>query len=120
MPYTPPSMPVPLCTMDGCAVMLCCPFVRVLQLPDVELLHLQHGFGDALRARAVGALHHLPKDPRDDLPGEAEPVLEPAALLRLAAFGQLLPEEIHFLLGIAVHHEREGRREGELRPAVEG
>src|SRR5262249_7717767 len=54
----------------------------------------------------------------DDLPRHAEPVLEPAAALDLAAGGQSVPQRVHLGLGLAVHEQREALREAEHRPAV--
>src|SRR5260370_38625674 len=56
---------------------------------------------------------------RNDLPGHAVFVCHPAALLFFSALGELLPEFIDFLLRLAIHGERYGRRKGELRSAVE-
>ena len=54
-----------------------------LQRVDVQLLHLQHRLHGPPRLLRVGVAHVLAELPRDDLPRDAEPVLEPAALLRL-------------------------------------
>jgi len=56
-----------------------------LELRDVELRHLEHRLHRALRAVAVRALEHLVELLRDDLPRQAEAILEPAARAGLAA-----------------------------------
>jgi hypothetical protein len=56
----------------------------------------------------------------DDLPGQSELIRQPAALLLPTAFGKLFPQGIHFLLGLTVHEEGDGRREFEMRAAVQG
>ena len=58
---------------------------RVLQRLDVDLLHLQHRLHGALGAPRVGVAQQLAEPLGDDLPAQAEPVLEPAALTFLAA-----------------------------------
>ena len=56
----------------------------------------------------------------NDLPGEAEPVLQPAALAFLAASGdEGVPVLVDFLLVTALHEEGDGFGESEFRPAIE-
>src|SRR5205807_387347 len=55
----------------------------------------------------------------NDLPRHAVSVGQPAAAVFLAVGGQLLPQRVDFLLGLAVDEERDRRREGELRATVE-
>jgi len=43
--------------------------VRLLQPLDINLVHLEHGFGDTSRFRGVLVLQHLAEHGRDDLPG---------------------------------------------------
>ena len=56
----------------------------------------------------------------NDLPGDAELVLEPAALALLAALGQPVPVVVGLLLVLADDLEGDRLGERELRPAVEG
>ncbi|MNI68665.1 hypothetical protein D3C73_1243740 [compost metagenome] len=79
--------------------------------------HRQHG---ALGFYRVGVLDHLHHRHRDDLPGHAEFVLEPAALLCLdrPAGGQASPEVVDFFLGLAVDLERDRFVEDEVRATV--
>src|SRR5262249_3453321 len=52
--------------------------------------------------------------------GQAEPVLQPAALDLAAARGQLVPVVVDLGLVLAVDHERDGLGETVHRPAVQG
>src|SRR5581483_4914058 len=83
------------------------PFIRPFQLRHIELLHAEHRLHDALRACRVLVLQALAEDRRDDLPGHAELVLEPAAALDLATGSELVPKRIHFILRLAIHEQRE-------------
>src|SRR2546425_13190496 len=56
----------------------------------------------------------------NNLPRQAELVLEPAAHLLFSAGGELLPQLVDLFLGLAIHDERYGLRELELRTAVQG
>src|SRR5207253_9115318 len=91
-----------------------------LQSRDVDLLHREHGLHDALALLRILVHKQLAEDRREDLPGEAELVLEPSALDLLAARGKLLPVVIHFVLILAVDEERYRLGELELRAAVQG
>jgi len=51
---------------------------------------------------------------------ETELVLEPAATVGLSALGELAPEVVDLLLGVAVHHEGDRERELELRTPIQG
>src|SRR5262252_9409398 len=51
---------------------------------DVDLLHLHHCGHDPVESRRVFVLDELEEDAWHDLPGQAELVLEPAALHLLA------------------------------------
>src|ERR1700752_2256443 len=51
----------------------------VLHHLEVDLLHLQHRLHRALAALRVGVAQELPHPLGDDLPAQAEPVLEPSA-----------------------------------------
>src|SRR3954468_22126952 len=93
---------------------------RRLQGADVELRHAHQGGQDALRPAGVG--QELRQDGGDDLPRQAEAVLEPAALLGrgVAAGPELLPVAVDLVLRGARDLERDGLVELEDRPAVEG
>src|SRR5262249_33949544 len=93
--------------------------VGLPQLPDFDLLHLQHGGHDTLHFGRILVLDHLEQGARHHLPGHAELVLEPAALHFLAARRELLPEVVHLLLRVAVHDQGDSLRELEDRPAVQ-
>jgi hypothetical protein len=47
-------------------------------------------------------------------------ILEPAALIFLAAGGQLVPQIVHFLLRLTVYEQRDGFGEGEMQTSIEG
>src|SRR5437868_5162145 len=68
------------------------------QRGKVQLLQFEHRGEDALYFRLVGIRHHVDEAFGDDLPCDAEAVLEPAALLRFhrAALAQLAPEVVDF------------------------
>jgi hypothetical protein len=93
--------------------------VGALQLIYIELFHFKHRVYDTLPTLGVFILHHPSKGDRDDLPGDAISILEPAALLLPAILGQLIPELIDLLLRFAVDIERDGRCELVHRAAVE-
>src|SRR5207244_174183 len=86
---------------------------------DIELLHPQHRLQDFLGPPGIWIGHHLAQDSGDDLPRQSVFILQPAALYRFATLGELLPHPVHFLLRVAVHDERDGLGELELRPTVE-
>jgi hypothetical protein len=76
---------------------------------NVELLHLHEGRRDALTGAVVAPSHDLFKDGGNDLPGDAEAILQPAALARLAAASdQAVPVVVDFCLGIAMDLEGDG------------
>ncbi len=60
-----------------------------------------------------------PDDGGDDLPGEAEFILKPAALARPAAVDEFVPVVIDLGLVLTLDDEGDGRGEGELRAAIE-
>src|SRR5437773_6807282 len=97
-----------------------CRLLGPLQALDVELLHLHHRLHDALRYCGIGIAEELRQRGRNDLPRQAELVLEPAAHLLLSAGGELLPLLVDLFLGLAIHDERYGLRDLEPRPAVQG
>jgi hypothetical protein len=91
----------------------------LLQRVDVELLHLHDRLQDSLRPRGIWVAQHLGRDGWDDLPRHPVLILQPAAWSCFTALGKLLPHPVQFRLRLAVHDERHGLGEGELRPAVE-
>src|SRR5713101_4568358 len=94
--------------------------VRVLQLRDVELLHLQHRLHGRPRIAGLRVGEELAEHRRDDLPRQSELVLQPPARAFLAAVsGELAPVPVDLRLRLAGHHEREALGERERRSAVE-
>jgi hypothetical protein len=81
--------------------------VSSLQGWKIDLPHREHCLPDTRRTVRVRILQQLPESPRDDLPRQAEAVLEPAALPRLAAFGEPSPQVVNFDLFVAGDEERE-------------
>ncbi|EHK79268.1 hypothetical protein SM0020_04625 [Sinorhizobium meliloti CCNWSX0020] len=73
-----------------------------LECGDIELHHGKHGFRHALRSFAVRIRDHLAEDAGNDLPGKAPAVLQPAAVLRLAAIVEEgLPDAVELFLVVA-------------------
>jgi hypothetical protein len=66
----------------------------LLQGRDVDLLHVQHGAHRPLRCLRIRIIEELNQPRRDDLPGHAVLVFQPAALALFAALGQPGPELI--------------------------
>src|SRR5262245_45663818 len=97
------------------------PFARMgpLETGDVELDHLQYGLHDPLRFGGIGIREQFGKHGRDDLPGHAVAVLEPAALLDLAILRKGSPEPIDLGLIRALDLERDGVGVLETPAAVE-
>src|SRR5579871_2884547 len=92
-----------------------------LEFRDIELLHLQHGFGRARGFRPILVGDELEEHAWYDLPRKSEAILQPAALaFHPTIRGQLRPQPVDFLLTIAPDHEGNGLGELEKRPAVEG
>src|SRR5688572_11432098 len=84
------------CSFCGSACIICSPdsrvvrkslaFVSLLQALDINVFHLQQGIHDAARFSGISVLQELEEQCRNDLPGQAEFIFEPAALLgRLVA-----------------------------------
>lgn len=80
---------------------------------QVELLHREHGLREARDLLGAAASHHLVEGLGDDLPGDAEAVLAPAAPFRLGYGGEALPVAIDLRLVAAVDHQGDGLVEGE-------
>src|SRR5258706_3925045 len=74
------------------------PIISLLQIGNADFLHLQHRVDDAFCLDGIRVAHQLAHLLRDDLPGQAELVLTPAALLRFRNGRQLVPEVIHLFL----------------------
>ena len=90
-----------------------------LELSDVEFLHRQHARDDALGRRGVRVVHEFGQSRGDDLPGESEPVAQPAAHRGLApAREQSLPETVELGLIFDVDLDGHRLRVRELRPAA--
>src|SRR6266496_6093551 len=80
---------------------------RTLESLDVELAHFHHCRHDSFGLLRI--FQQLVQHGRDDLPGKAELVLEPAARSRLAAaFRELRPQLVDLFLRLAIHDERNG------------
>ena len=58
---------------------------------------------DPVRLPGILVLHHLADDRRHDLPGQAELVLQPAALPLFAPLGEPFPETVQLGLRAATH-----------------
>src|SRR3989475_9553080 len=90
------------------------------ELLDVDLRHLEHRLGRALRRLAIRALHVLDELPRDDLPRQAEAVLQPAADAGLSpACDEGVPVLVDLGLVLAVDRERHRLGEPEVVTAAE-
>src|SRR3954447_6832208 len=93
---------------------------RPLELVDLDLLHREHRPHDALRLLAIRVAEQLREPLGDDLPRQAEPVLEPAARAFLStALRQLAPVVVDLLLVLTADLQRDRLAERELRPAVQ-
>lgn len=92
---------------------------RCFNFGDVDLVHFHHRGEGALGFGAAGGqcVHQYA---RGDLPGDAPPVLAPAAVAWLAAVADdRIPVTIRFLLRVRRDLEGEGFGMFELRPAIE-
>src|SRR5689334_3513606 len=81
------------------------PAVGAFQFGDVQLDHAHHRLHRPLAASRVGAPYGLEKLAWRHLPGEAEPVGEPAALRRLSTLDQPVPVVVDLSLVVAVDDE---------------
>lgn len=80
---------------------------RAFERGDVEHHHAEHGFRCTPGAVAVRVGHQFAEHARHDLPGETPAVLEPAALLRLAAMvEERVPDAVDLLLTVAFDLDR--------------
>src|SRR3972149_2151176 len=96
------------------------PLVGFPQGLDVDLAHLKHRLHDPLGFLRVGVPQEFRQGSRNDLPRHTVLILQPAALPFFSTLGELFPQLIHFLLCLAVHIERDGLGELELRTTVQG
>jgi len=78
------------------------------------------GLHGALGTLRILVAEQLAENRGDDLPGEAELVLQPAAAIGAAAGGKFVPKIVDLFLGLAVDEKGDGGCELELRAAVEG
>src|SRR5512144_1150989 len=82
--------------------------VRSLKGRYVELHHRHHGFHHSLHLPRVPVADQLDESPWDNLPRDAERILDPAALGRLrAGLDELVPILVDFRLVLAVNIEGE-------------
>ena len=74
--------------------------IRFAQRCDIEFLHREQNVHDAVDFLGVGVAHHIVDVVGNDLPRDAELVLEPSALLGVlvAAGRELVPTGIELLL----------------------
>src|SRR5437867_1248408 len=77
------------------------------ELVDLDLLHLVHRRRHALRPLGVGIGEQLDEPGRDDLPRQAESVLQPAARALLPALGELAPVRVDLVLRLTEDLERD-------------
>src|SRR5207249_4978464 len=95
--------------------------VRLLELGDVELLHLEHRRHRCLRVARLLVAEHLRQLLGHDLPREPEAILQPSARAFLAAIrGQLGPVAVNLFLRLAHDHQRIAFGESEGGSTVEG
>src|SRR5271166_24334 len=78
---------------------------RGLQHGDVNLDHLHHRVRCPLRLGSIGIGHHLAESSRNNLPGETETILQPAASLGGTALNECAPITIELGLIVTVHDE---------------
>src|SRR6201996_339668 len=93
----------------------------VAQGLDVDLGHAEHGLDGGVGTQWVGVTDQLDERVGNDLPGQAEAVLDPAARADLATpGGELLGVPVNLVLAGGGDLERGGLGERERRAAVEG
>src|ERR1700722_11346445 len=111
---------LPLQHRDECIASHASPGIGLVEIGDDDLLHLHHGLHDAIGLLAIGIAEVAAERRGHDLPGQAEFVLEPSAMRRLAAIGgQLAPEVVHLFLGLDADEEGYRLVELELGAAIE-
>src|SRR5687768_764026 len=80
-----------------------------LELGHLDLAHLEHRFHRSPSLLLVRILDHLVELARDDLPRQAESVLEPAARAGLPTVrGKRFPQSIDLRLILTFDDERDG------------
>src|SRR5690606_37616312 len=82
------------------------------QLSEVELLHGEHGLGQAGDLLGRPVPHHLTEGLGNDLPRDAEAVLAPATSLGAGYGGELFPVAVDLRLVATLDHEGDGLVEG--------
>ena len=93
--------------------------VGALQRGDVDLLHPHERLRHTAGPLRIGVAHQIDQRVGGGLPGQAEPVLEPAARGRLAAGREKSgPDGVDLLLRLARDKQRDRRGELEVRPPV--
>ena len=92
--------------------------VSAFQGCNVEFLHLKEGLCYPRYFLPVPVLQQLGQDGGDDLPRHAVLVIEPAALVRLAALGEFFPKTIDLFPSFAADDEGYCGRELEYWSSV--
>jgi hypothetical protein len=90
-----------------------------LQLGDVDLHHAHHRLLGACGACRIGIAKVSHQGARNDLPGKAELVLQPTAMLRRTAFEQPVPIVVDLRLIGTAQEKRHRLVELEMRAAVQ-
>src|ERR1051325_6129052 len=98
---------------------LCGLLISLFELCYVEFVHLQHRLHDSIGFFRIWIAHQLTQSCWYDLPRQSILIFQPSTSVFLALCRQLLPQLIHFCLGLAVHHEGNCGREREHRSAVQ-
>src|SRR5262249_26371808 len=80
---------------------------------------MHHGLHHSFRFHGILCLHVAAQGIWNDLPRYSKLVLEPSTAFFLSVRRKLFPIFIDFLLSLALHEERYGRREGERRTAIQ-
>src|ERR1700716_2134200 len=115
------SIVIRRCAGWVCADTLGAAPIGPLERCDVELAHLQQRLHNFRGVPGFWVRHHRSERGRDDLPGDAEAILQPApGSLFAATGGEAHPDFIEFFLGLARYYERKRFRELEGRSAIEG
>src|SRR5258708_4245 len=79
--------------------------VRLLERGEVELAHLEQRFHHFGRIAGFRVSHHPPQRGGNDLPRDAESILEPAARSVLSALGEPRPDLVDLFLALAGRHK---------------
>src|SRR6202171_3652500 len=93
--------------------------IRLIEGGNVQLLHLEHCFHGFRGVAVCRVAQHLAQSTGNDLPRQAEPILQPAAGAFLSAAGrQRCPQPVDLFLRLAGHYQRDPLGERESRPTV--